>query len=381
LFVDELVPESVIEGRLVFSDARVITKSTLIQAVNETPPLDVQHRIPTFLRPAGDGSFRLAGLPQGVFTLSVRGLADGWAVDPIQVRIEQGQTQKDITVPIEPSVLVRGIVLDTETGKPLSEAIVGVTPDAPWGGNALAVSEATGRDGRFTVAAPRGAIRVYVAKAPEGYGRSEEVSLDLSPGEPVPPEVQLKLGPWQPDALLIRAAAPKGGARGRVVDETGNPVSGAHLRCGAAFEAARPGYGSRTKADGCFEFGQLEAGVDYTITIPEWSTTAFATDRFTVDADAVLDLGDITVARRDTTGRVEGVVVDEKSRPLRNAWVHINQIDWVQTDSSGRFRVDVFDNSTDFAVRVDAASYRSKTVQVVPGRECRIELEPVRPGD
>jgi hypothetical protein len=383
VFRHTLEPEAVIEGVLVDQDGRAIAGDVEVRAVNDTPPLDNPNRTPIDVRPQQEGRFRISGLHQGVHTLSVLGLPDDRAAEPIQVRVERGQTVRDLKIALERGVVVTGTVIDAATGKPLSDAMVGVTPDRPSGGNAIARSAATGTDGRFTVRAPSAPVRLYVFKAPEGHGNGEAVALDLRPGQPAPPEVQFKLGPWKPHPAMVRAMAPKGGLRGRVIDEQNQPLSNLIVQC----RVARPGgnFGTttsaRTRDDGRYEFGHLEVGIEHKVTVPEWRTTGAESDVIKVEAERTHDVPDLQVAPRPATAEVRGRIVNERDEPVTKAWVRINEIDWTGPDAEGRFRFEVYDASPQFTVFVQAASYHFRHARVEPGEEVKIVLEPMQPGE
>jgi carboxypeptidase family protein len=98
---------------------------------------------------------------------------------------------------------IRGRVLADDTGDPIPNARVSITPAAP--GTPVVLADA---DGRFALQAPAG--RIGVAASKSGYARLE---LTL-PAAAEPLEIRLRKG---------------AAISGRVVDEFGDPVAGARV--------------------------------------------------------------------------------------------------------------------------------------------------------
>ncbi|MES2462534.1 MAG: carboxypeptidase regulatory-like domain-containing protein [Armatimonadota bacterium] len=177
-------------------------------------------------RTAADGSYRIAGLPTGAFTVWVNApmrLVSG-ATKPSeevaaplrQVSITAG---KETTVPnlvLLQGGLVEGSVTDAVDGKPLSGVTVSVMDSMGAYGDVISSS---GPDGRFALRLPPGKHRLITSEL-EGYlsstetGEENAVLVTIKDGETVPFSFR-----------LARALTLSGVAQ----DASGNPVSGVDI--------------------------------------------------------------------------------------------------------------------------------------------------------
>src|SRR5260221_8715797 len=112
---------------------------------------------------------------------------------------------QEAATPASSSRTISGRVIADDTGDPLHNARVSLSPAAQ--GTPFVLADA---DGRFTIAAPAGRYSVVASKT--GYARREVAAV---PSDRV-------------EIRLMRSAA----VSGRVVDETGDPVAGARVVAG-----------------------------------------------------------------------------------------------------------------------------------------------------
>jgi hypothetical protein len=122
--------------------------------------------------------------------------------------------------------VVRGVVLDAETGKPVARAVVHL-----FHADSVQVSGfLTGEDGRFLLTTPREGIHVLDVEH-AAYGVSRTASLDVSHGNAVDVEIRLAPVAIKLDPLTVV------GRRTGVLHE--NTIDGFHARA-ATFPAVGP---------------------------------------------------------------------------------------------------------------------------------------------
>ena len=159
------------------------------------------------------GRFTVPAIAAGMLALSVdlrwdlpwRGLL------PSRPPVQPGTTT-EVTVPLKPAALVKGVVQEIGSGRPVAGVGVAVVMDAE---TPLAPSDA---EGRFSAYVAPGMARSYAVGMPRGYfSPSTRVN-----SQPLPEGVkELTMKPLG----LGRAVE----VRGRVVDEEGKAVSGADV--------------------------------------------------------------------------------------------------------------------------------------------------------
>ncbi len=138
-----------------------------------------------------------------------------------------------------PSTQVAGVVLDKDTGQPITEASVSARPGSgPAGAGAR-----TGPDGRFVLDLEPGDYRVTAAA--EGYASE---GMDVTAGSAAAAELRIELGRGQ---VL----------KGRVVDAKGRPAGDLLVTAtsGAVGAPDRHTDGTVALADGSFRFDRLRA--------------------------------------------------------------------------------------------------------------------------
>lgn len=160
---------------------------------------------------AEDGRFELRGVPPGRITVRVR--ADGY-LDPASQDIEltAGQVGEPLTFAIAPGVAVAGVVLDTATNKPVSDAQVtayrakegGQKRNGMWGEidgedfDFLALSSMDGRrsavtdsQGRFRIEALAAGKYRFTARHPD-KAKASAKDIEVTAEKP-PTDIEIRL--------------------------------------------------------------------------------------------------------------------------------------------------------------------------------------------
>ncbi len=206
------------------------------------------------------GLFTCGGVKSGYYALRVT--ADEYADHVEPVRFDSGRIK--LTVSLVHAARISGEVIDADgRGVGGVKVIAGLTgketvaevPDA---------TVRTGPDGAFLLEKIRpGQTYIYACK--DGYAPGAAENIELKPGQ------------WLDGLVIVlgRGAA----ARGRVLDEAGNPVSGARVAFSAlCFHSLHPRYvrESTTDEDGGFEVTVLpDADYDVKIRHPEFEPAEF----------------------------------------------------------------------------------------------------------
>jgi hypothetical protein len=182
---------------------------------------------------------------------------------------------------------ISGVVVDLTTGRAIAEAVVSAGGARPARGSvivpgAAAPRQITDGNGRFVFVGLAPAAGYTLTATKLGYLDSTEVRL-ASGG--APDIVGLDAGEWHRDARLelARPAA----ISGTVVDETGDPMAGVHVRAlalipiaGALHAVAGPV--TRTDDRGFYRIGGLSPG-RYTVLVPSVQAAVPAgTSRLTI---------------------------------------------------------------------------------------------------
>ena len=386
-----LAPEAVIEGSVIYDDfPRRGAGNVEIRCTYQphSPAGRADGGMPLFTRADADGRFQFRGLHQGIYSLKVLDMPEGYATAPAHVRIEQGQTVDDLKIRLDRGVIVRGTVVAAEGVQPLGGATIWASLADTLGiESEVTRSEPTDAQGRFAIRLPKGKLDLAVSP-PEGFDRGQRVTLEIdSPADELP-ELLFKLGPWKPQQWEIEEARVRGARsalRGRVVDSQGKPLAGVRVHC----KKPHPTTGELwvhmsgiTKVDGSYEFAALNADVEHVVAVPLWSTTEAESKRVKLQANQTTELPELVVSPRPVVSEVAGTVVDVKGSPIRDAWVSIDLVANVRTGADGAFRINLYDAQAPVDLEVTAETYQRKVHRgIAPGtRDAKLVMQPKVPG-
>jgi protocatechuate 3,4-dioxygenase beta subunit len=288
----------------------------------------------------------------------------------------QRDANAPVTLLLEPAAPLSGQVVD-EAGKPVADArVAAMTNPADFRGTRMEERKTwTGADGRFTLRQmPAGRLHKLIA-AKEGFAPANQAGDTNAP-------VRL---------TLRRGTA----AVGRVVDDQGLPVVGATLTLGLpdsdpmGMPMAEPELSFHGVADaqGRFRIPNVSAGrFELQAARPGFST-AFVSGVQIAEGEPEADLGDVTLF---PGAAIEGIVVDERDRPVRGAHVYLNlsgsergdvrlvmSREPVDTDADGRFRLVDLPRGTRIGLTVahdELLSADMPGVEVPTGQPLRIRL-------
>jgi hypothetical protein len=306
---------------------------------------------------AADGAFSIE-VPPGSFDLHVNapGFARGTATG---IEIEEGKNVEGVEVKLERGARLAGRV--TSGGSPVSGATVRVQ-DGPGSmlmmmsdrGQPQAVTDASG-DYLLDSLAP-GERTITFAK--DGFVQQRK-SVEVSAAK----EARL-------DVDLVRGKE----LRGRVVDESGQPVANADVRQQAGMY---PTYGqNRTDSDGVFRIGNL-ADAPLTVVV---SKSGYVDAR----AENIDPTANVTITLRrggSITGRITGLTPEELQQTAVSAWgpgMVMGGNANTRPDPSGTFTLQgVPDGRVSVSARVMGTPMRQspmKSVDVVNGSAAPVEI-------
>ncbi|HEX6863780.1 MAG TPA: carboxypeptidase regulatory-like domain-containing protein, partial [Thermoanaerobaculia bacterium] len=239
-----------------------------------------------------------------------------------------------LTFLLGPAAPISGQVVD-EAGKPVEGAKVATITNPPDYRGGLEDRWAwSGPDGRFVLRRlPAGRVHA-VAAVKEGFAPARQLGDSTAP---------LRL-------TLRRGTL----AAGRVVDEQGQPVAGAELALVPAEQDLTPrpriDFSAVSDAKGSFRIPNVSAGrFDLHASRPGFTSTT-RSGILIPENEAQADIGEVTLPPGVA---IEGIVVDERGRPIQGAEVVLNPFgpdnvpgderfiyrDRVETGPDGRFRI------------------------------------------
>ena len=245
------------------------------------------------------------------------------AITDNEAKVESGNSEQKTQVETAQSegnsVEHSGHIVDAKTGEPIEGAKVIVTRMKSKDWSEIEVTESTtDADGKYTFTIPPDQL-----KLPSLYIMFDLRHEDFAPRHcgsysysMIKKNLKLGAQPWFTKLKMV----PSSTIKGRLVDESGNPVTGAELRVRSSDPAQTDfmlgSYMSTTSDEsGNFEFSVTKAGTGSVSIIPRehcMKHVDFGTSRD--------DLGDIEL----TAGApVRGRVRDAEGNPVANVWVNI----------------------------------------------------------
>lgn len=312
-----------------------VVDSTTRQPIAEFQILPLRGQGPN--RPAtfnsNDGTFTIEHVPAG--KIDVQATAAGYVRGTVSdVEVADGKTTTNVEVRLDPAARVTGRVSGRD-GAPIAGVYVMVVESGPRQG-AIADSAATDSNGEFKLTSvPPGDRRLAFSK--QGFLRQEKAVESAASKES------------HVDVVLDRGLE----LRGRVVDESGQPVPSASI------SAQAPGDGSvgRSDADGSFVVSGLR-DLHYALVARK---NGFAEGRID-DVVPGGTAGPLTITLRrgaTVTGHVSNV-------PAGTTWVGVNIIG-DRTSTNGRV-----DSSGSFSVTgVPDGNFTAEASAAVPGSSSR----------
>jgi len=234
--------------------------------------------------------------------------------DPIEIRLQYG-------------AIVRGRVIDSETGQPI--------PGAQLSGSDLAnlrKEATTDTNGEFILSglgSTRRPINVYVRA--DGYARDKR-------------QVTVRRNKEYEENFELQATAM---VEGIVVDSNDRPLPGAHIEVRPSESASatmRVLGNGQTESDGRFAIDNVEPGEALRVRVKLNAYLETYSADFALTSGTSADIGKIRLA---LGGEVKGSIVDTEGRPLGGVWIEarpeggtdLTRGSSVQSDPSGNFLV------------------------------------------
>ncbi len=392
-FEVELRPQAVIEGRIEVAGEAPLETIT-VEARLHPRPSRVGYIVPHETKPDRDGRFRLENLPEGVYSIQLVAVPDGFVAPIDAARVGYDEVKTGVTIPLGRGQLLRGTVTDVETGKPLAGAVIGVSSVVEMESERVSHSAPTGDDGTFDVRVPPGKAGVHVMQYPRGYSRDDEnphhtqVEIETN-GRDVLDQLAFKLksGLRQPKSFGPNSRTWVT-ITGRVVDADGKPIPGVPVLIRLTEPQPNglrtPGTYSvpKTKDDGSYEIGAELIEVEQVVALEEGPAAAARSKPFVPRRDGgPTRVEDIVTRRLPVVSEVSGVLVDPRGRPVAGASVRLTDARSVQSDAAGRFRFDLYDAEKPVSLDVQANSFQRQSWYFIPPgtRDARFVLRPINP--
>jgi beta-lactamase regulating signal transducer with metallopeptidase domain len=371
-----VAPEGVIEGTLRYKDTGKPAEGIAIAAFPQGI-LKWQEPFETTVRL--DGSYRIDGLPDNVYHLSLphRASREDWTMAvKTGVRLAASETIRGIDLFLEKGAIVSGTVSDSQTGKPIANASISALNPGEMRGTGIGVDR-TDENGRYELRLPVGKTKLYMPSAPPPYnyrGDQARTYFEVSEGETSKEGVDFKL-----DSMISDRTPPKfATVKGRVLDSNGEPMFGVHVRANMAKWSTKADWvdpRGHTGEDGHFKLTVL-ADTAYAVTANHAEYSAAKSESFQVESGGIRDVGDLSLFRGTTS--LAGTVVDPDGRPIANATVmgssknksSVAGIPRPNTDQEGRFRLENLIDGELLAVSIKKVGYETRNWNnVAPGGE------------
>ncbi len=334
-----------------------------------------------------EGRYELVGVPVGRVDVQAESLPLGAYANRADVEIASGSRQH-LDLELDTYASVSGLVVD-ERAAPVAGAYVAMSMDGDHG------AAMTDDAGHFVITALSGGLSYHVAVYPTGEGAKP---YPPARGESLP-RIEVANGQSVVTGIVLAVRTERGSIRGRVVDDTGAPISDARVKVAdpreraSAIVTAAPGtvtdaagrfaldgivvgeaYLLATSADGGEAVvGPLVTGAkDVVVTVPRAGSIAVKTvgfgpkprvivsDRGSADRDRVIDGTDAVFAGL-RAGTYAVSVAQGDGGDMRTAEVHPGQV----------ARVELVNHGTG---RLEAMLVKAGTRAPVTGAACSVGL-------
>jgi protocatechuate 3,4-dioxygenase beta subunit len=188
----------------------------------------------------GSGRFRLHDLEPGTVRLATS-KKDAGVADFVEVVLENGKELQDVVITLrrEATPTIEGRVLDAQ-GRPVVGAAVSVFPDSPLVGHSRVTTDASGR---FRLEGILPGPATVSAEDLEDFAQASQ-------------QIQVQRGRNQVD-LILASGQP---VSGRVLDETGQPISGLPVWLESMADRSLGTRRGSSAADGAFTLNRVPDG-------------------------------------------------------------------------------------------------------------------------
>lgn len=272
-----------------------------------------------------EGAFRSGEAPPGRYSIApVAGQGRPFFAHPEQkVEVKPGETVEAVSMPLTPTVRLRGRVIERETGKGVENVELSAYQIVPRGQSRSAVDSqelTTNAQGEFEARLPPNETRVRVMRVPREF---------LVPADDYqnPTSREIADGDEWPTFELSRAAQ----VEGLVLDEAGRPAPGAELHIDLRRSSARlyDWLPSHSDANGKFKISQVDPAKKFSLRV---RTADAVSDGLTPVTAAKLEGPVKVVVSEQHVFRLRGKVVNEAGQPVPKAEVSLN---WERKVHSG----------------------------------------------
>jgi len=392
-----MLPESAIEGTLLFEPSGEPATGMTVVASPDPRGGNIGVILPFETEVKVDGTFRIDGLPESFFTVTVPvgTQPSEWNVAVQSVRTKTGETTSGIDLRMEKGALVTGTVLDADSGAPIAGVHVTALNPGEDGGSGIGNS-ISDEGGKYALRLPKGSSMLYLSSIPtEKYnypqGEGNKV-IEVVDGQETIENVDFNLEPRTAPQWKYELAK----ATGRVQDHENNPIAEAGITDSRVYfmDGAERMEGSKvgvTDEDGRFEVGIL-ANATHELIVGGGRFTVARSPKFYLESESTHNVGDLQVL--PATSSISGVVVSPEGVPIPRVQVYAGSehrggyglYPDVFTDEKGAFQVDgVYWQDDDLTVEAHKVGYQLRNLNgVLPGsRDVRVVLfpddDPLRP--
>lgn len=298
-----LKPEGRVEGTLTFGDSGEPVSGMTI-AVHAAYPGTARAEAQT----AEDGSYTLAGLPTGDYSVVVKNPPqDRIAVPQGRVTVLEGTVEKlDLQLII--GGFITGRVTDRDTNEPIEGHYINLSQN-----ESLTTVAITDETGFYRLQAAPGKATLYT-HAPKGYE-----SVEREVGRQVQKRVDVIEGGTTANVDFQFRKSELLSLTGRVLTADGEPVEGAVI----SDRLERGRYYDTSDRRGNFTISEISAGQKLSLE----AQNVQAQLRGYADVEAQRDLDVVMLVERYETTSVSGRVVDERSEPVPSANVILIRFD------------------------------------------------------
>lgn len=206
-------PGAVVTGRVLTPEGAPVTNAMVrVTATNPT------NRTASYSwgRTAADGSYHIAGLARGTYTISAYSEQEAWIAAPLKdIALAEGRETVSPALHTQAGAGLDGTVVDAETGMPIKEqAFIQIFEGNSVDYKAQRTARRIEQNGHFLLRTQPGRVSLLITQPPYGYLallNTEAVPVDLQEGKTVTVTLKVHKG------LIIN---------GTIIDGDGKPAVG-----------------------------------------------------------------------------------------------------------------------------------------------------------